>query len=246
MHVVITARPDLVVADLVTEAVRAGARTLGLATGSSPLAAYAELIRRYREEGLSFAAVTAVLLDEYVGLPPEHPQSYARFIRDHFTDHVDIAAVHSPDGTAVDLLQAADAYDELIAGLGPVAVQILGIGANGHLGFNEPASSLTSRSQVSTLTRRTRDDNARFFAPGEEVPSLAITQGLGTICEAQQLVLIATGAGKAEAVAAAVEGPVSESCPASVLQQHPDAIVVVDEAAAGLLVHREQYDRVAV
>jgi len=230
-------------ADIVADAVRSGATTLGLATGSSPLAVYRELIRRHRKEGLSFARAQAFLLDEYVGLPPRHPQSYAHVIRAEFTNHIDIDSgrIHSPDGVADDIFTAATEYDALIAAAGPVDVQLLGIGGNGHIGFNEPGSSLRSRTRVKTLTEQTRRDNARFFADIDEVPRHVITQGLGTICDARHLVLIATGGHKAEAVAAAVEGPLTASCPASVLQLHPHVTVVVDEAAAGQLKNAEFY-----
>ena len=230
-------------ADIIADAVACGATTLGLATGSSPLSVYRELIRRHRKGGLTFADVQAFLLDEYVGLPPGHPQSYAHVIRAEFTDHVGIASdrVHSPDGIAEDIFGAAQAYDALITDAGPIDVQLLGIGANGHIGFNEPGSSLGSRTRVKTLTEQTRRDNARFFASINEVPRHVITQGLGTICEARHLVLIATGSHKAEAVAAAVEGPLTASCPASVLQLHPHVTAVIDEAAAGQLKNVEFY-----
>ena len=241
MEVVITDQTEQVAADIVTTALATGATMLGLATGSSPLPTYRELIRRHRERGLSFAGVEAVMLDEYVGLPPSHPQTYAHFIRTEFCDHVDIKVIHSPDGMSDNILAASDAYDELIATRGPVDVQILGIGANGHIGFNEPTSSLTSRTRVKTLTERTRTDNARFFSSPAEVPRHVITQGLGTICDARHLVLIATGAGKAAAVAAAVEGPIAAMCPASVLQWHRHATVIVDEAAAGDLALADYY-----
>ncbi|EGD56528.1 glucosamine-6-phosphate deaminase [Gordonia neofelifaecis] len=241
MEVVIVDRPEQVMADIIAEAVSGGASTLGLATGSSPLATYTELIRRHREEGLSFAGVNAVLLDEYVGLPPTHPESYARFIRDNFTDHIDIGEVHSPDGMAPDSKVAAEAYDALIAQVGPVDVQILGIGSNGHIGFNEPSSSLTSRTRIKTLTEKTRQDNARFFDSFDEVPMHVITQGLGTICDAKRLALVATGEGKADAIAAAVEGPLAASCPASILQWHRHATVVIDPAAASKLADAEYY-----
>ncbi|GAA4674305.1 glucosamine-6-phosphate deaminase [Gordonia humi] len=237
----ITDRPEHVMADIVTNAVAEGATTLGLATGSSPLATYTELIRRHREDGLSFHGVNAVLLDEYIGLEPTHPEAYARFIRDNFTDHVDIGEVHSPDGMNPDFRGAADAYDALIADLGPVDVQILGIGSNGHVGFNEPSSSLTSRTRIKTLTEKTRQDNARFFDSMDDVPMHVITQGLGTISDAKHLALVATGEGKAEAIAAAVEGPLSASCPASILQWHRHATVVVDEAAASRLRDADYY-----
>ena len=230
-------------ADIFADAVTSGATTLGLATGSSPLSVYRELIRRHRQEGLTFADVQAFLLDEYVGLPPDHPQSYAHVIRAEFTDHVDIDSkrVHSPNGVADDIFVAAEEYDALIADAGPIDVQLLGIGSNGHIGFNEPGSSLGSRTRVKTLTEQTRRDNARFFASINQVPRHVITQGLGTICEARHLVLIATGGHKAEAVAAAVEGPLTASCPASVLQLHPHVTAVIDEAAAGQLKNVEFY-----
>jgi glucosamine-6-phosphate deaminase len=230
-------------ADIIADAVGSGATTLGLATGSSPVSVYRELIRRHRQERLSFADAQAFLLDEYVGLPPNHPQSYAHVIRAEFTDHIDIGSerVHSPDGVADDIFVAAVEYDDLIADAGPVDVQILGIGANGHIGFNEPGSSLGSRTRVKTLTEQTRRDNARFFTGIDEVPRHVITQGLGTICDARHLVLIAAGSHKAEAVAAAVEGPLTTSCPASVLQLHPHVTVVVDEAAAAQLKNADFY-----
>src|SRR3954452_20711442 len=230
-------------ADIIADAVGSGAPTLGLATGSSPLSVYRELIRRHRKDGLSFAEAQAFLLDEYVGLAPTHPQSYAHVIRAEFTNHIDIDSerVHSPDGVAQDIFTAAVAYDELIADAGPVDVQLLGIGVNGHIGFNEPGSSLGSRTRVKTLTEQTRRDNARFFTGIDEVPRHVITQGLGTISSARHLVLIATGAHKAEAVAAAVEGPLTASCPASVLQLHPHVTVVVDEAAATQLDNADFY-----
>jgi glucosamine-6-phosphate deaminase len=233
------------VADIFDRAVRSGATTLGLATGSSPLSVYRELIRRFREEGLSFADVQAFLLDEYVGLPPTHLQSYAHVIRAEFTDYIDIdqAQVHGPDGVADDIFTAASNYDSMITAFGPVDVQLLGIGANGHLGFNEPGSSLWSRTRVTTLAERTRRDNARFFASVDEVPRHVITQGLGTISAARHLVLIATGSHKAAAIAAAVEGPLTSSCPASVLQLHAHVTVVVDEHAADRLENAEFYRR---
>jgi glucosamine-6-phosphate deaminase len=230
-------------ADIIADAITSGASTLGLATGSSPLSVYRELIRRHRKEGLSFAGAQAFLLDEYVGLPPSHPQSYASVIRSEFTSHIDIDSerVHSPNGVADDIFTAAAEYDALIGDKGPVDVQLLGIGANGHIGFNEPGSSLGSRTRVKTLTEQTRRDNARFFTGIDEVPRHVITQGLGTICDARHLVLIATGGHKAEAIAAAVEGPLTASCPASVLQLHPHVTVVVDEAAAGQLKNADFY-----
>ena len=249
MEIVILPAPEdggRLVADIIGAALAAPAPVIGLATGSSPLLAYAELIRRHRDEGLSFAAATAFLLDEYVGLPAGHPESYRQVIRRELTDHVDIdpARVHAPDGTHPDPLKAATEYEERIAADGPVDVQLLGIGTNGHIGFNEPSSSLASPTRLKTLTNRTRADNARFFASEDDVPRHVITQGLGTIGRARHLVLTASGAHKAAAIAAAVEGPLSASCPASVLQLHPHATVVVDEAAASSLRDAEYYREV--
>lgn len=221
------------VADILAGCVLVGG-TLGLATGSSPEPAYADLVRRHHEEGLSFDRCRGFLLDEYVGIPADHPQSYARVIHRALSGLVGLR-VTGPDGTASDLREEGVAYERTIREVGGIDVQLLGVGRDGHLGFNEPGSSLTSRTRVKTLTEQTRVDNARFF-DDREVPHHVLTQGLGTILDARHLVLVATGAAKAEAVAAAVEGPLTASCPASVLQWHPHVTVVLDEAAAvGLL-----------
>ncbi|MFP5022911.1 glucosamine-6-phosphate deaminase [Pseudonocardia phyllosphaerae] len=239
MDVLVLPGPDAcgrAVADAVTAVVAPGGPvTLGLATGSSPLPAYRELVRRHRADGLSFAAAQAFLLDEYLGLPAGHPQTYRQVIRRELTGHLDIDpdAVHGPDGTAPDPERAAARYEQLLARSGPVDVQILGIGTNGHIGFNEPGTPPSSLTRVATLTARTRADNARFFDRPADVPHRVITQGLGTIRRARHLVLVATGAGKAAAVAAAVQGPVTPDVPASVLQAHPHCTLVLDDAAAG-------------
>lgn len=252
MEIVLLPTPEdcgRVVADAVEASVlaalrRGGPVVLGLATGSSPLLAYRELLRRHREQGLSFSGVQAFLLDEYVGLPTGHPESYREVIRRELTDALglDPAVVHSPDGAAADPLQAAPAYEDQLLAAGPVAVQVLGIGTNGHLGFNEPGSSLSSRTRIKTLTEQTRQDNARFFdGDVNAVPQHVITQGLGTILRAEHLVLVATGQAKAAAVAAAVEGPLTASCPGSVLQLHPHVTVVVDEGAGSQLARADYY-----
>lgn len=217
--------------------------TLGLATGSTPVATYKELIARHERGEVSFAGSRAFLLDEYLGLNPEHEQSYYATIRRDFTSHVDFddALVKSPEGSAADPVAATAAYDQAIRNAGGVDVQLLGIGANGHIGFNEPSSSLTSRTRVVALHPQTVQDNSRFFDNVEDVPRHALTQGLGTISEARHLLLIATGSNKANAVQAMVEGPLSARCPGSVLQLHPHATVIVDEAAAALLEDREYY-----
>lgn len=236
MEVIVTetSRLGAVAADTLAPTVLAGG-VLGLATGSSPLPVYRELIRRHREDGLDFSQVRAFLLDEYVGLPAGHPQAYRSVIQREFTDHVGLGEVHGPDGDADDLMAAAERYEAAIVEAGGIDVQLLGIGTDGHLGFNEPTSSLQSRTRIKTLTQQTRLDNARFFGAVEAVPHHVLTQGLGTICDARRLVLVATGSGKAEAVATAVEGPLSAFCPASVLQWHPHATVILDEAAAARL-----------
>lgn len=210
---------------------------LGLATGSSPLGVYQELVRRHRAGEVSFARARGFLLDEYVGLPPGHPQRYRAVIRRELEEHVDFAAgaVQGPDGSADDIPAACAAYEEAIVAAGGVDLQLLGIGTDGHLAFNEPGSSLTSRTRVKTLTAQTREDNARFFGSVDDVPRHVLTQGLGTISAARHLVLVATGERKAEAVRAMVEGPVAAFCPASVLQLHPHATVLLDEPAAGRL-----------
>lgn len=216
---------------------------LGLATGSSPLPAYQELIRRHREEGLSFADARAFLLDEYVGLPDEHEQSYHRFIRENLVSHIDLPEdrVFSPDGTAEDPHAEAVAYDGRIRDAGGVDVQVLGIGSNGHIAFNEPGSSLGSRTRVVGLTRSTIADNSRYFASREDVPIQALSQGLGTILEARRIVLVASGENKAAAIAQLVEGGISARWPATVLQMHPEVVVVADEAAASRLELHEDY-----
>ncbi len=220
-----------------------GRATLGLATGSSPVHAYTELIRRHRDEGLSFAGTRAFLLDEYVGLDADAPQSYHRFIREHLTDHIDIddALVLSPRGEAEDPVAEARRYDASIRESGGIDLQILGIGTDGHIGFNEPTSSLASRTRVKTLTRQTVEDNARFFDAPEDVPVHVLTQGIGTIMEARAVVLTASGRQKAAAVAQLVEGPLSARWPATALQAHPHATVVVDEEAAADLELADYY-----
>ncbi|MGW9414155.1 glucosamine-6-phosphate deaminase [Arthrobacter cupressi] len=210
---------------------------LGLATGSSPLPVYDELSRRHHEEGLDFSRAHAFALDEYVGLEPGHPESYREVIRREFTDRVNIdpANVHSPDGTAEDLPAACQAYEDAIRERGGVDLQLLGVGTDGHIGFNEPGSSLASRTRIKTLIEQTRKDNARFFRSIDDVPHHVVTQGLGTIMDARHVILIATGARKAQAVRDFVEGPVAAICAASVLQLHPHATVLIDEAAASSL-----------
>jgi len=248
MEVVIT--PDAetaaeVVADVIARMLaQRPAPVLGLATGSSPLGAYRRLIAAHERGELSAAHASAVLLDEYVGLAVDHPEAYRTFIRRELVDLIDLPSerLFGPDVGAVDLRDACMRYDRLLADLGGVDLQLLGIGGDGHVGFNEPGSSLASRTRIKTLTHATRADNARFFDDREEaVPRHVVTQGLGTILDARHLLLVATGGGKAGPVARAVEGPLTAMCPASVLQLHPHATVVVDEAAAADLTLADYY-----
>lgn len=219
---------------------------LGLATGSTPLGLYRELIRMHRDEGLDFSQVTTFNLDEYVGLGAEHPASYHHFMWQFLFSHINInpSRAHLPDGLASDIPSFCGRYEQAITEAGGLDLQILGIGADGHIGFNEPASSLASRTRIKTLTERTRSDNAHFFALGEMVPQHVITMGVGTIMEAREVLLLGFSSRKAEALAAAIEGPVTQMVPASVLQFHPKATVLLDEAASGNLQRADYYRHV--
>jgi glucosamine-6-phosphate deaminase len=227
---------------------RTPAAVLGLATGSSPLAIYDELAARCGAGLISFANARGFTLDEYVGLPADHPERYRTVIDKVFVSRVDFApgAVQSPDGLATDIPAACAAYENAMREAGGVDLQILGIGTDGHVAFNEPGSSLASRTRIKTLTRQTRIDNARFFGGDvESVPTHCLTQGLATIMEARHVVLVATGRSKAEAVHQLVEGPVSALWPATILQHHPHVTVLLDDAAARRLqlvdYYRETY-----
>ena len=210
---------------------------LGLATGSTPLGLYKQLIQKHKEQGLDFSKVTTFNLDEYVGLLPNHDQSYNYFMWENLFKHVNISPenVFIPMGMSDDIEGFCRWYEQKIVERGGIDLQLLGIGANGHIAFNEPGSSLGSRTRIKTLTEKTIEDNARFFSKKEEVPVHAITMGVGTIMEAREILLVANGKVKAEAIKKTIEGPVSASCPASVLQLHPRARIVVDKEAAVLL-----------
>ena len=235
-------------ADTIEAAVRARPDTvLGLATGSTPLLTYRELIRRHHAgTGPPYGRVRCFTLDEYVGLPAGHPGSYRATIARELTDALGIPAerVHGPDPTEARLASAGERYEAELRAAGGVDLQILGIGSDGHLAFNEPGSSLASLTRLKTLAEQTRQDNARFFGPSEEVPRHVLTQGLGTILRARHLLLLATGGGKAGALALAVEGPLSAACPGSVLQLHPHATVLADPPAAQRLERRAHYREV--
>lgn len=216
---------------------------LGVATGSTPLSTYQALARTVQAQNLDLSAVRGFALDEYVGIPVEHPESYRSVITREVVEPLGLtpSLVHVPNGRLDGIQFAGDEYEAAIRAAGGVDLQILGIGRTGHIGFNEPGSSLASLTRTKTLTEQTRIDNARFFDSIDDVPTHCITQGLGTILRAEHLVLLAFGEAKADAVAAAVEGAVTSSQPGSVIQLHPHATVIVDEAAASKLAFADYY-----
>lgn len=230
------------VADHIAGLIRSNPETvLGLATGSTPLPVYEAL--RSRLEGVDLSRVRGFALDEYVGIDPAHPESYRSVITREVVEPLGLnpELIRTPDGTPEGIEHHGEEYDEAIRDAGGIDLQILGIGTDGHIGFNEPGSSFSSITRVKTLTEQTRRDNARFFDSVDDVPMHCITQGLGTILRARHLVLLAFGEGKAAAVAGAVEGPLSASLPGSAIQLHPHATVVVDEAAASQLTRSDYY-----
>ena len=216
---------------------------LGLATGSTPLTLYRELIRMHKKEGLSFAKVRTFNLDEYLGLAPDHEQSYHYFMFQNLFNGLDIPRenVHIPDGLTKDPERFCVEYEDQIEKAGGIDLQVVGIGGDGHIAFNEPGSSLASRTRVKTLDERTIQDNSRFFSKIEEVPRFALTMGVGTIMEAKEIIFLANGKGKAEIVAQAIEGPVTSLVTASILQIHPKVIAILDEDAANDLKRKDYY-----
>lgn len=229
-----------VAADLIARLLRRKPdAVLGLATGSTPQLLYRQLIERR----LDWSRITTFNLDEYLGLAPEHPQSYHYFMWDNLFSHINVRPenVHIPDGLTRDVAAFCDDYERRIRAAGGIDLQLLGIGSDGHIGFNEPSSSLASRTRIKTLTETTRRDNARFFASADEVPKHVITMGIGTIMEARTNVLLAFGEKKAQAVAEAVEGPITAMHPASVLQMHRTTKFCLDEAAASALKRADYY-----
>jgi glucosamine-6-phosphate deaminase len=233
-----------IAARIVSRVVREKARpVLGLATGNTPVQVYRELIRMHREEGLSFAAATTFNLDEYIGLSSDHPSSFHAFMARHLFDHIDILRerIHIPDGQAKDIPEFCRRYEEDIRSCGGIDLQVLGIGTDGHIGFNEPSSSLASRTRIKTLTAQTRRDNASSFGGEENVPCHCITMGVGTILDSRTCLLLAFGEKKARAIAAACEGPVTAMVPASALQMHPRAVVILDREAASELEKTDYY-----
>lgn len=208
---------------------------LGLATGSSPVGAYQKLALRHQEEGLDFSQIRTVNLDEYKGLSRNNTQSYHYFMRTNLFDHVNIKESYLPDGTNPDSQKECENYENLIRSLGGIDLQLLGIGHNGHIGFNEPDDIFASRTHCVDLQERTLEANKRFFASASEVPRQAYTMGIGTIMKAKKIILLVSGADKAEILKKAFLGPVTPRIPASILQFHQDVTLVADEAALSLL-----------
>lgn len=211
--------------------------TLGLATGGTPLGIYEQLVSMYRRGQVSFSQAVTYNLDEYVGLPPEHPQSYFFYMNHHLFKHVDCLPgnIHIPNGVAADLHSECRRYDALTGSAGQLDLQLLGIGHNGHIGFNEPAKALTQGTHLVDLSEETRLANARFFDSLDEVPTQAITMGIGTILKAKTILLVVKGADKADILRRALYGPITTDCPASLLQTHPNLIVLADQAAGGAI-----------
>ncbi|HSW45928.1 MAG TPA: glucosamine-6-phosphate deaminase [Phycisphaerae bacterium] len=216
---------------------------LGLATGSTPIGTYKELVRMHKEQGLDFSKVVTFNLDEYLGLPPSHPQSYRYFMDQNLFNHINVpkGSIHVPYGHAESVLEFCQWYENEIKRFGGIDLQIVGIGGDGHIAFNEPGSSLGSRTRLKTLTEETIADNARFFDKLEEVPRFAITMGVGTILEARKIILLANGPKKAKIVAEAIEGPISSQVTASALQLHRDVVVLLDKEAGSALKRADYY-----
>ena len=249
MEIIILKNADRVAAtgaELVSELL--GARpdaVLGLATGSTQLALYRQLVERYNNGDISFSRATSFNLDEYLGITADNPQSYRAYMDKEFFDHIDIVKrnTHLPScAEGQNPILVGPRYEQKISDAGGIDLQLMGIGCNGHIGFNEPSSSLGSRTRIKTLTRQTFKDNSRLFSEDETQPKLAITMGIATIMDARKILLLATGKDKADAVNQMVEGPVSAMCPASILQMHERVTVLLDEDAASELINRDYYD----
>ena len=234
-------------AKIIAKQVRAKPNSvLGLATGGTPIGTYKELIRMHKEGDLDFSNVATYNLDEYVGLAPDHPQSYHYFMFHNLFNHININPknVHVPNGLANDIEDWCKEYEAKIKKAGGIDLQLLGIGRDGHIAFNEPGSSLASRTRLVVLEAKTIKDNARFFEDEKDVPCYAVSMGCGTILEARKILLLASGEGKADVVARFIEGPITSQVTASVLQMHPDTVVIVDEAAASKLARKQYYRHV--
>ncbi len=231
-------------AEIVTDQIRRKPDSvIGFATGSTPLGLYKRLIQNHKARGLDFSKITTFNLDEYIGLPPTHDQSYHYFMWKNLFSHINVtpAHVHIPQGMTDDVEAFCAWYEDRIAQAGGLDLQILGIGANGHIAFNEPGSSLGSRTRIKTLTQKTIKDNARFFDDPADVPQHAITMGIGTIMDAKKVLLIGNGSGKADAIKATLEGPITAMVPATIVQLHRHAHILLDEAAASKLQYRHHH-----
>lgn len=251
MLLVLKANPQevgLEAAGVVARALRRNpALRLGLATGTTMLGMYRELVRLHRQEGLDFSRAVTFNLDEYLGLSPGHPQSFHKFMHQNLFGLVNVSPdnIHIPDGSLKgNYQQYCQSYEDAIREAGGIDLQILGIGRNGHVGFNEPTSSLGSRTRLKVLSTETIEDNRKFFDVQETIPNCAITMGIGTILEARQILLLASGSAKASAIAKAIEGPLTASVTASALQLHAEVTFVVDREAAAQLKQQEYYQRV--
>ncbi len=239
------AAADLVAQEILAALGRKPELVLGLATGSTPIGVYARLVHAHREQQVDFSGVRTFNLDVYVCLPEDHPQSYRSFMQEHLFQGIELAAgqIHFPPSEGKELRRRCSDYEQAIRDAGGIDIQLLGIGTNGHIGFNEPTSSLASRTRLKTLTEKTLRDNARFYGPDEEQPQVAATMGVGTILEAKRILLQSFGRRKAEAVRAAVEGAISSFWPASALQLHPDVTLYLDPESASLLTMGDYYRR---
>ena len=249
MQVVVCSSPaesaDLVAAEILRALSKKPDLVLGLATGSTPVGVYERLIRAHQQDGVDFSAVRTFNLDEYIGLSSDHPQSYHYFMREKLFHGLNIPEknIHFPPVSGKNLEQQFVEHEETIQACGGIDIQILGIGSNGHIGFNEPTSSLASRTRVKTLTDKTLKDNSRFYAEDEKQPQLAVTLGIATILEAERIFLQAFGANKAEAVRQCVEGPISSFWPASVLQMHEHVTAFLDDDSSSRLLMVDYYKR---
>jgi len=216
---------------------------LGLATGETPLGVYKKIIEMNQRKEIDFSSIIAFSLDEYLGLEEDHPQSFASYMKENFLKHINIKMenIFRLEGKPPDIETHCQEYEEKIKSYGGIDIQILGIGRNGHIGFNEPGSSLSSRTRVKTLAEETIRDNARFFTDEQEVPRFCLTMGIGTVMEAKIIILLASGKGKSDAIKSCVEGAVTASVPASALQLHPRVKILVDEEAGSLLTQKKYY-----
>ena len=216
---------------------------LGLATGETPLGVYKKIIEMNQRKEIDFSSIIAFSLDEYLGLEEDHPQSFASYMKENFLKHINIKMenIFRLEGKPPDIETHCQEYEEKIKSYGGIDIQILGIGRNGHIGFNEPGSSLSSRTRVKTLAEETIRDNARFFTDEQEVPRFCLTMGIGTVMEAKIIILLASGKGKSDAIKSCVEGAVTASVPASALQLHPRVKILVDEEAGSLLTNKDYF-----